>query len=174
MAVQIQQAATPLTDAFALVGRFSVDCHLASGNPKTHKTMMAFTLFITHASNILVDWLCCCPCGTVLSVLVDLFVWFCFGWIHNDIWINLVWFGGGVNFSNTLVHRAIETYVTAHAIERNRGFAVASILWSFPPNDNREIQNTKGVSHAICWISKLTQQDGRGKKTANLVWQAWQ
>ena len=36
MAVQIQQAATPLTDAFALVGRFSVDCHLASGNPKTH------------------------------------------------------------------------------------------------------------------------------------------
>ena len=35
MAVQIQQAATPLTGAFALVGRFSVECHLASGNPKT-------------------------------------------------------------------------------------------------------------------------------------------
>ena len=26
----------------------------------------------------------------------------------------------------------------------------------------------------VTYISELTQQDGRGKKTANLVWQAWQ
>ena len=127
---------------------------------------MEFTFSIAHASNILVDRLSFSPCGTVLSVLVDLLVWFCFGWIHHNIWINLVvWFGGGVNCSNSLVHHAIETYVTSHAFALNRGFAVTSFLWSFPPNDNREMQNTKGLSHAICWISGLTQLNRTGEET---------
>jgi len=130
---------------------------------------MEFTLSITHASKILVDRLSFSPSGTVLSVLVDLLVWFCFRWIHHDIWINLVvWFGGGVNCSNSLVHHAIETHVTTHAIELNRGFAVASFLWSSPPNDNREIQNTKELSHAICWINELSNRTGEERRRQTL------